>query len=148
MHNSFVHFVRRIFSKNNSGPMPPPIMLLSDGGHVENLALLPLLKRRLKKIIVVDGGYKHNEKLYGESLLNAMMLARTKLNCSFLSEDGGDVISELLQTFVEPKETAKEILPRYYKFVYFSVLSGYRLLSLSYGFYYQESNNTDCSTDY
>ena len=65
--------------------MPPPIMLLSDGGHVENLALLPLLKKRLKRIIVVDGGYKHDQKLYGESLLNALMLARTKLKCSFLS---------------------------------------------------------------
>ena len=102
--------------------MPPPIMLLSDGGHVESLGLLPLLKRRLKKIIVVDGGYKHDKNLYGESLLNAMVLARTKLNCSFLSEDGGDVISDLLQTFVKPKEEAKEILPRYYKFVYLSVL--------------------------
>ena len=51
--------------------MPPPIMLLSDGGHVENLALLPLLKKKLKRIIVVDGWYKHDQKLYGESLLNA-----------------------------------------------------------------------------
>ena len=56
VHNSFVNFVREMFSKNNTGPMPPPIMLLSDGGHVENLALLPLLKKRLKRIIVVDGG--------------------------------------------------------------------------------------------
>ena len=102
--------------------MPPPIMLLSDGGHVENLGLLPLLKRRLKKIIVVDGGYKHDKKLYGESLLNAMMLARTKLNCSFLSESGGDVISDLLQTFVKPKNKGNKILPRSYKFVYFLVL--------------------------
>ena len=124
MHISFVHFVRQMFNKTNTGPMPPPIMLLSDGGHVENLGLLPLLKKRVKKIIVVDGGYKHDNKLYGESLLNAMMLARTKLNCSFLSEGGRDVISDLLRTFVKPiKEEARGKLPRYYKFVYLLLLS-------------------------
>ena len=114
MHISYVNFVREIFSKNNIGPMPPPILLLSDGGHVENLAILPLLKRRLPKIIVVDGGYKEEEKFYGESILNAMTLARTKLNCSFVSEDGNDVISDLLERFVKPQ--AGEY-PRYYKFV-------------------------------
>ena len=117
MHSSFVYFVKEIFSRDNCGPKPPPIMLLSDGGHVENLALLPLLKKRLKKIIVVDGGYKDDEQLYGESLLNALMLARKKLNCSFLSEDGRDVISDLLGTFVKPIAKDGETLPRYYRFV-------------------------------
>ena len=92
--------------------MPPPIMLLSDGGHVENLALLPLLKKRLNKIIVVDGGYKHDQKLYGESLLNALMLARTKLKCSFLSVGGKDVISDVMEKFVSPVKG-----PRFYKLV-------------------------------
>lgn len=115
VHNSFVHYVSEMFSKDNVGPMPPPVMLLSDGGHVENLALLPLLKKKLKKIIVVDGGYKNDEKLYGESLLNALMLARKKLNCSFLSEEGGDVISDLLEKFVNPAETEQK--PRSYRFV-------------------------------
>ena len=100
---------------NNTGPMPPPILLLSDGGHVENLALLPLLKKRLKKIVVVDGGHKEGNKHYGDSLLNALMLARTYLDCSFLSKDGGDVISFLFDTFQEPK---KGKLPRFFKFVH------------------------------
>ena len=107
-----------MLNKENTGPMPPPVMLLSDGGHVENLALLPLLKKRLKKIIVVDGGFKNNEELYGESLLNALMLARKKLNCSFLSEDGGDVISDLFEKFVKPTESGKESC--FYRFVAFS----------------------------
>ncbi|XP_078369689.1 uncharacterized protein LOC144653542 [Oculina patagonica] len=116
VHSFFAQYVREMFNKNNCGPMPPPVMLLSDGGHVENLALLPLLKKKLKKIIVVDGGYKHDEKLYGDSLLNALMLARKKLNCSFLSDSGGDVISDLLEKFVKPAKTGEEKLPRFYKF--------------------------------
>ncbi|XP_068730719.1 uncharacterized protein [Montipora capricornis] len=113
VHISFVQFVRETFSVNNTGPMPPPIVLLSDGGHVENLALLPLLKKRLKKIVVVDGGHKEGNKHYGDSLLNALMLARSYLDCSFLSKDGGDVISFLFDTFQEPK---KGKLPRFFKF--------------------------------
>jgi len=124
VHNYFVQCMRDVFSKNNTGLMPPPIMLLSDGGDVENLGLLPLLKKRLQKIIVVDGGYKADQKLYGESLLNALMLARTKLNCSFLSaSDGGDfdVITDLMNTFVKQRGNQgnrQEKLPRVYRFVY------------------------------
>ena len=116
MHSSFVNFVREMFSKDNIGPNPPPVMLLSDGGHVENLGLLPLLKKKLKKIIVVDGGYKNDEKLYGDSLLNALMLARKKLNCSFLSDSGSDVISDLLEKFVKPAKGGEK-LPRFFRFV-------------------------------
>ncbi|CAH3113874.1 unnamed protein product [Pocillopora meandrina] len=71
VHVSFVQFVREGLNIENIGPMPPPVMLLSDGGHVENLAILPLLKKKLKKIIVVDGGYYSNEMKYGKYLLRA-----------------------------------------------------------------------------
>ena len=110
-----------MFNMENIGPMPPPVMLLSDGGHVENLGLLPLLKKRLKKIVVVDGGFKKNRELYGKSLLNALKLARIKLNCSFLSKEGGDVISDLTEKFVKPTESGK--YSRFYRFVEFFSLS-------------------------
>ena len=113
--------MRETFSKNNTGPMPPPILLISDGGHVENLALLPLLKKRLKKIVVVDGGHKEGYEHYGDSLLNALMLARTYLDCSFLRNDGGDVISFLFDEFQEPKKG--KLLPRFFKFVHVFFLS-------------------------
>ena len=64
MHVSFVKFVREGLNIENIVPTPPPVMLLSDGGHVENLAILPLLKKKLKKIIVVDGGHYSNEMKY------------------------------------------------------------------------------------
>ena len=49
------------------------------------------------------------------------MLARKKLNCSFLSKDGGDVISDLFEKFVKPTEPGKESC--FYRFVVFFSLS-------------------------
>ena len=127
MHVSFVKFVREGFNIENIGPMPPPVMLLSDGGHVENLAILPLLKKKLKKIIVVDGGYYSNEMKYGEDLLRALMLARRDLNCSFIGQGGRDVISDLLENFVRLQQQ-DEKKPRHFRYVFmiFSVIY-YRL---------------------
>ena len=89
------------------------MLLLSDGGHYQNLAILPLLQRKLKRIVVVDGGYKHEEEAYGEDILDALMLARAELNCSFYGKDGKDVITDLMQMFVRPEREGK---PRYYKY--------------------------------
>ena len=80
--------------------MPPPILRLSDGGHIENLAILPLLKKRLPKIVVVDGGHKTNDIEWGESLLDALELARKKLHCSFNGMDGRDIIEDLKENFI------------------------------------------------
>ena len=80
----------------NLGPNPPPVLRLSDGGHIENLAILPLLKKRLKKIVVADGGHKNKDGEWGESLLKALTLAREKLHCSFIGIDGRDVIEDVI----------------------------------------------------
>lgn len=117
VHIPFVYNVRLLFSKDNSGSIPPAVLLLSDGGHYENLAILPLLQRKLKKIVVVDGGYKEDKEDYGKSVLDALMLARAELNCSFYDEHGKDVISDLMRTFVNP---SKGIKSRYYKYVFFT----------------------------
>ncbi|KAJ7385140.1 hypothetical protein OS493_017513 [Desmophyllum pertusum] len=61
----FVRFVRDMLDVVNQGPMPPPILRLSDGGHIENLAILPLLKKRLPEIVVVDGGQKTRDSEWG-----------------------------------------------------------------------------------
>ena len=84
----------------NKGPYPPPVLRLSDGGHIENLAILPLLKRRLERIVVVDGGHKSNDSQWGQDLINAFSLAREKLHCSFIGQDGRDVIEDLKEKFV------------------------------------------------
>ena len=113
MQSSFVFNARLLFSKDTIGPTPPAVLLLSDGGHYENLAILPLLQRKLKRIVVVDGGYKDEEEAYGDSILDALMLARSELNCSFYGENDEDVIADLMQMFVKPGRKEK---PRYYKY--------------------------------
>lgn len=92
--------MRQILFVTNDGPSPPPILRLSDGGHIENLAILPLLKKRLEKIVVVDGGHKANDNEWGQDLLKALSLAREKLNCSFIGLDGRDVIEDVKEKFV------------------------------------------------
>ena len=104
----------------NEGPMPPPILRLSDGGHIENLAILPLLKKHLPKIVVVDGGHKTRDSEWGDSLLNALSLARKKLHCSFIGWDGRDVIEDIKEKFVcKPKGSQ----PRSYRWT--NVLRSY-----------------------
>ena len=85
----------------NVGPNPPAVLSLSDGGHVENLGILPLLKLRLKKIIAVDGGRTLSDLDYGQELLLALDLARKKLGCSFLGMDGRDIAEDIRDKFVE-----------------------------------------------
>ena len=84
---------------------------------MENTGILPLLKKKLKKIVMVDGGYSTDENRYGDDLLKALMLARTELNCSFIGQGGRDVISDLLDTFVKPNKPDVR-KPRYYRYVF------------------------------
>ncbi|KAL9973415.1 hypothetical protein ACROYT_G019873 [Oculina patagonica] len=108
-----VRFYRDLLYVVHEGPMPPPILRLSDGGHIENLAILPLVKKRLPKIVVVDGGYKTHDSEWGDSLLNALSLARKKLHCSFIGLDGRDVIEDIKEKFVLKPQGNQ---PRSYRF--------------------------------
>lgn len=94
--------------------MPPPVMELSDGGHIENLALLPLFKLRLPRIVVVNGGVPRPGFNYATDLLIALQQARDKLRCSFLGVGGRDVLEDVREKFLE-QPIGKQ--PRYYRFV-------------------------------
>ena len=102
-----VRYMRQMLSVTNRGPSPPPILLLSDGGHIENLAILPLLKKRLPKIVVADGGLKTDDSDWGKDLLYAFSLAREKLHCSFIGLDGRDVMEDIKEKFVNTPEGFK-----------------------------------------
>jgi hypothetical protein len=39
------------------GPNPPALLNLTDGGHLDNLGLIPLLKRECKLMISFDSGF-------------------------------------------------------------------------------------------
>ncbi|XP_048585480.1 uncharacterized protein LOC116617811 [Nematostella vectensis] len=103
IHIFIVRFLRGFMNVTTNGSIPPPILRLSDGGHFENLALLPLLKKRLKRIVVIDGSCISDEKKYGDDLLGALQLARDRLHCSFLDEDGNDVILAIKENLVMKK---------------------------------------------
>ena len=108
VHVPFCRYMRELLGIINTGPVPPAILRLSDGGHIENLALLPLLKRRLQRIVVVNGGYTVPDSSYGDDLVHALELAREKLGCSFLGANGRDVLSDINCEFVNKDEQ-----PRY-----------------------------------
>ena len=112
-HTFFVRFIRGFLSINNVGTHPPPILRLSDGGHFENLALLPLLEKKLKKIAIFDGSYNPNDEKSADSLLTALKLAREKLHCSFIGMSGRDINEDIRVEFLKMKSEQR---PRSYTF--------------------------------
>ena len=107
----YIRYIRNLTGVSNVGPAPPTILRISDGGHIENFGLLPLLQLRLTKIVVVNGGYDAD---YGVELLYALQMARERLRCSFTGMDGRDVIEDVRANFVETKPGEQ---PRSYKYV-------------------------------
>lgn len=97
----FVRFVRGFLNVSNVGEKPPEYLRLSDGGHYENLALLPLLEKRLEKITIFDGSCNPGGDKYADSLLNALKLAGEKLRCSFFGENGRDVNEDIKDKFLK-----------------------------------------------
>ena len=106
-----MRYIRNLAGIVNVGPAPPAILRISDGGHIENFGLLSLLRLRLPKIVVVNGGQNPD---YGVELFYTLQMAREKLRCSFTGIDGRDVIEDVRANFVEKKPGEQ---PRSYKYV-------------------------------
>lgn len=110
-----VRFFREVLKVNNIGPNPPAILSLSDGGRLEKYGLLYLLKRRLKKILIVDGSFIPHEENYSKNILKSMDQARELLHCEFVGFDGRDVKEQMRKEYVDaPKGRAK---PRHFRFL-------------------------------
>jgi len=56
LYSPFVGGIYQTFGFHQELRKPPPLLYLSDGGHLENLGLKQLLFRRCKEIIVCDAG--------------------------------------------------------------------------------------------
>ncbi|XP_078351132.1 uncharacterized protein LOC144635894 [Oculina patagonica] len=109
----FVRFLRGFFNIYNVGMDPPPVLRLSDGGHFENLALLPLLDKKLEKIVIFDGSCNPGDEKYADALLHAIKMAREKLHCSFVGMDGRDINEDIRANFVKMNSQHR---PRSYRF--------------------------------
>ena len=108
-----VRFARLFLQTIDVGPVPPAILNLSDGGHIEGLGLLALLKKRLRKIVVIDGTTPGNGQRVSSQLLRSLELARKRLRCSFSAMDGRDITEDLRSKLDQVPPRHK---PRFYKF--------------------------------
>eukprot|EP00117_Sycon_ciliatum_P036512 scpid76506/ scgid5365/ len=89
--------IRELATPTTYGNHPDYILHISDGGHMENLALLPLLRRRTDYIILADGSL-HGTIDHACLLWDAMNYARMWLGCQFTSLDDTDVDEHMLRT--------------------------------------------------
>ena len=96
-----VRFLREVFQVNNVGPNPPALLSLSDAGRLEKYGLLSLLKKRLKKILIVDGSFISSDADYSKYLLKSMDQAREQLHCEFVGLGGRDVIGQMNKEYVK-----------------------------------------------
>jgi len=84
-------------------PQFPKYVYLSDPAFLENLALMPLLRRQCKNIIVCDSSTDSLGTC--EDLFNALEYARKRLFCKFSpppSTNNSDIHNYLLHQFVYP----------------------------------------------
>ena len=92
-------FVRAMLNIITYGATPPAMMHVSDGGHFENYGLLPLLKERLPKILLVHGLEMKSDDDYAKDIIVAMEKARQYFNCSFTSMAGNNVLSDIEERY-------------------------------------------------
>ena len=113
VHLRICRFIISLLNFIHDGPQPPAMLHLSDGGHFETYGLLPLLKLRLPRILVADGSYIGSDDDYAKQIIPIMEHAREILGCSFTAMDGGDVLTDIRNKYVHPKDGK---YPRMYEF--------------------------------
>ncbi|KAK3744878.1 hypothetical protein QZH41_013761, partial [Actinostola sp. cb2023] len=114
VHLYHVRFLREFLKVNNVGPLPPAVMSLSDLGRLEKYGLMTLFKRRVKKIVVVDGSFIKNDADYAKYLLRSLQMARELYHCEFTGYDGRDVTGEIHKIYLKHPSGK---LPRSYRFL-------------------------------
>eukprot|EP01117_Protostelium_nocturnum_P016216 TRINITY_DN6369_c0_g2_i2.p1 TRINITY_DN6369_c0_g2~~TRINITY_DN6369_c0_g2_i2.p1 ORF type:complete len:850 (-),score=46.50 TRINITY_DN6369_c0_g2_i2:37-2586(-) len=94
----------RYYTKNNeNGDVESfPQMLFTDGGHQENLGLLPLLDNKLTKIYIADGS--EDPQRLCKDLVEALFLASKLLGCEFCGYQNQDILSEINKMRTDKKK--------------------------------------------
>ncbi|XP_065198719.1 uncharacterized protein LOC135830390 [Sycon ciliatum] len=88
--------MRELATQTTYGNHPDYILHISDGGHMENLGLLPLLRRQTDYIILADGS-RHDIIDRANLLWKAMNYARMWLGCQFTTLNDTDVDEHMLR---------------------------------------------------
>lgn len=91
-----VFFLSTLLSLHEHTDTLPSMLYMSDGGHIENMAMLPLLSRRLKKIVIVNGGEDPKNKDFKK----AIDQARDKLGVTVYADVINNV-NEAIDQFTE-----------------------------------------------
>ena len=81
---------------------------------MEKYGLLYLLKKRLKKILIVDGSFISSDADYSKYILKSMDQAREKLNCEFVGLGARDVKEQMRKEYVEVPSGRQ---PRHFRFL-------------------------------
>ncbi|XP_065188866.1 uncharacterized protein LOC135819565 isoform X2 [Sycon ciliatum] len=88
--------LREVVLGDTCGKYPDFVLNLSDGAHLDNLGLLPLLRRRTSKIVLLDASAYYTGD-HSELLTVAMDFARQWLECRFKTLTGEDVDEDLIR---------------------------------------------------
>ncbi|KAL9964155.1 hypothetical protein ACROYT_G027747 [Oculina patagonica] len=113
VHLYHIRFLREVFQVDNVGPCPPALLFLSEAGRLEKFGLLPLLKKRLKRILIVDGSLIRSDEDYSKHLLSSLDQARKELHCEFVGKKSRDVIEEMRKKYVDVPRGHQQ---RHYRF--------------------------------
>ena len=106
------NLLRRLMDVQSVGPHPGFLLEVVGGGQVDNLGLLPLLKRRVNHIIVADGNQYEDGEIDVE-LERVLQFARRWLGCKFTAMDGKDLEFDVQHSYVRTKKDGQ---PHCYQF--------------------------------
>jgi len=96
----YIRTLHQVLAYDVIAKQVPEWAYLSDGGHAENLGILPLLRRRCKRILVVDATC--DPKCLLEDVRYSLQKARDERLCSFFNPDDPRIdVDTLVTGFVD-----------------------------------------------
>jgi len=91
-----LNFFSAILSLKVNYPEWPGSVFISDGGHIENLGLPALIRRKCSKIIICDATEDPNHTC--NDFMQSLRICESRLYCSFFSTDNDKSVDFHFQT--------------------------------------------------